>query len=240
MPRPDPQSGNALFYILICIALFAALSYAVSQSGNSGKNISDEKAQLAASEIIQYGNQLREAMVKLRLRGCQENQFDFSNTTYKRLSGGALNSGNNLSPADNSCDLFAGGENIFIPAATALTEGEPANSQSWLPGHSGIRIFQMKGIGTDGASGTATANDIVLVIPYINMNVCAVINQMLNVTSNKTDPVSVGITGATGEYTNGSLAATGIYSHARYDSRPAYCFKSSSTSGQFIQILLAR
>ena len=47
------EAGNIFFFILLAIALFAALSYAVSSNRGGSTNIfTEEQSKLAAQEII--------------------------------------------------------------------------------------------------------------------------------------------------------------------------------------------
>jgi hypothetical protein len=65
-----PSRGNALFLILIGVALFAALAYAVTQSGRSGNgSISREQTQIAAAEIVQMGAAMKAAADRMVLSG---------------------------------------------------------------------------------------------------------------------------------------------------------------------------
>lgn len=64
------QHGNALFLILIAIALFAALSYALTQSSRGGSgSIEREKDVLLAAQIAQNTGILRAAVTRMRVTG---------------------------------------------------------------------------------------------------------------------------------------------------------------------------
>lgn len=71
------QRGNALFLILIAVALFAALSYAVTRSGRGGGGINRENSLIAASEITQYLSGVRSVVTRMILTGVAESGVNF-------------------------------------------------------------------------------------------------------------------------------------------------------------------
>lgn len=98
---PHAQKGNVLFLILIAVALFAALSYAVtSSSKGGGSGISKDKANISAAEIAQYGASLEQAITRMQVVGnCAENQISFENP----IESGYVNPN---APADKRCHVF--------------------------------------------------------------------------------------------------------------------------------------
>ncbi len=97
------QSGNILFLILIAVALFAALSYAVISSTRSGSgNGNKEKADIAASEMVEYGTAIRTAIMRMMMtQDCTENQISFDNPFDP-----AGRYTNPNAPVDNHCHVF--------------------------------------------------------------------------------------------------------------------------------------
>lgn len=69
--RPvQDQAGNALLIILIAVALFGALMFAMTQSRTTFTGAtSQEEARIIATEMIQYGDTIRNAVNKLLLVG---------------------------------------------------------------------------------------------------------------------------------------------------------------------------
>lgn len=65
------QRGSALFLILIAVALFAALSYAITQSGRGSGNTKKETAALQASRLLQWASSLGYATQRVEIiNGC--------------------------------------------------------------------------------------------------------------------------------------------------------------------------
>jgi hypothetical protein len=62
----DGEQGNVLFLILIAVALFAALSYAVTQSSRSGGGNANEETNLVnSSQLTQYPAGVRTSIVRM-------------------------------------------------------------------------------------------------------------------------------------------------------------------------------
>ena len=93
------ERGNALFLILIAVALFAALSYAVTNSGRGGGGIDRELETIETAVNQQCNAMIDQGKMRLRvLGGCSENEI-----SYELADGTNSNSD---APSDESCHLF--------------------------------------------------------------------------------------------------------------------------------------
>ena len=64
------ESGNVLFLILIAVALFAALSYAVTQSSRGGgSDATSETAAVNSASLTQYPTGIRTALLRMSVAG---------------------------------------------------------------------------------------------------------------------------------------------------------------------------
>lgn len=124
------QCGNALFLILIAVALFAALSYAITQSGRGGGNISKETTQLLASEILQYAAQIEQAVMRVQvINNCTDTQISFLydwNGDGQTRNDQSADHANTSSPPSLGCGVFAdnGGQAYWMPRPSKLTSAD--------------------------------------------------------------------------------------------------------------------
>lgn len=176
------QKGSVLFYILIAVALLAALSYAVASSSRSNSGgIDGERASLAASEILEYANTLGNAVTQLRLRGCTDTQISFENA----VSDTDYTNGN--APGDQSCHVFnvAGGGVTYLDPKAEWLENDMSALEFYGENlFSGGACINQIGTGSDDChTGGASAAELMLVLGFLDANLCSELNYKLGVTA---------------------------------------------------------
>lgn len=78
----ETERGNVLFLILIAVALFAALSYAVTQSTRSGSgDASGETNLINSAQLAQYPAGVRTSVVRMVIGGISVDQLVFDGPT---------------------------------------------------------------------------------------------------------------------------------------------------------------
>lgn len=167
LPR---ERGNVLFMILIAVALFAALSYAVTSSSRTGGgDASKESADTKAARLLSFAAQINQGVQRIRLiQGCDMD---------------AITSGNNLfgNPATypGKCNLFdqtvgGGVPYTTIKAGDASIYGDMTDASFPGKNFSIINSMNVKDIGT-------TNTDTILIIHNIRQEICKAINRKLGI-----------------------------------------------------------
>lgn len=77
------QSGNAMIYVLIGIALIGFLTVTMGRQNEQAdsQDIDDEMAELYALELIEYANAAKSVLEQMRMTGTTIDEFIFANPT---------------------------------------------------------------------------------------------------------------------------------------------------------------
>lgn len=232
------ESGSALFYILIGIVLFAALSFTVSQINRGGGDINRELYQLQGSEILQFGRALQTAVRTMKIDGINDTQFNFDNPIITGYDHGGCTT--------TACEVFSrdgGGVSYIIPHEDWFDSAQSGGS------HYGEWLFsgrnEIVGVNTDGGGGGASV-ELLLILPWLRKDLCVQLNEMLDVTNPGGDPPqdsgNVDLTNKfTGSYTASQTIGGG---DPEIERQRAGCFEGGGTPAagtyHFFQVLLAR
>jgi hypothetical protein len=225
----NPQRGSSLFIILIAIALFVALSFALSQGGRGTQNLSTEKIRLLAGDVIDMGNGLSDATGLLRLRKIQDTSISFENSFVAGYTNAACSVG--------TCKVFdynGGGIGWETPA------NDVNGGANW-----GMTAnLAIQNIGTSSA-------DLIAVLPDINPLVCARINVLLGIHDAATTPIVIAAVTAN-QFTGTYAVAPTLLADAQINGQRSGCIQITTASGTafdgeplsntyvFYQVLLAR
>lgn len=234
--KNQSQRGSVIVIIFIAVAMFAALSYAVFKNRGDGTSLmSDQQAKLAAEEIIAYSDALATAVQKLRLAGCTDIQFDFSNNVW-------LSSGNAISyPAGYNSNAPASGCSVFSLADGKVTPIIfPRNYFSdgaylTVQGSSRIRKVSWPGIGDEAQQ------ELIYNLPNIKREICLQINTLLGIENPGGEPADYTAgsqSDFTGSYATGSTPMT--FSSSDYEGKSASCIHGGGVKYFYQKVLIAR
>jgi len=226
------EHGNALFVILIAIALLASLSYAITQSSRSGTDtFTKERTALTADEIIAYGNTLSNAVAQLRLRGCTVNQVSFENNIVNTYT-------NNNAPTNKSCHIFhpnGAGLTYNKTTPTAMASTGP-NTGLYFDGS-----ITIQDIGT--SCSTMACTELAVYVRDIKKDLCIALNEKLTVTNpNNVPPIGavMNLNTFTGTYSYNTTIGDTQSSNAIAGKKSACLQENSNNSYNYYRVLIAR
>lgn len=207
------EKGNVLFLILIAVALFAALSYAVTQSSRSGgSDASSETAAVNSASITQYPTGVRTAMLRMSIAGIPVDNIEFNAPT---------DFGNCTTPsgglANGNCIFHPNGGGATHQAAPASAMASAAASPWYFN-----KNFAVPDIGS-------TADDMVAFLPGITEGLCRELNRRYSITGTPAfAPTSGSITqtigGGAGYVPTVTATSNAVSFPTALDGQPYGCF----------------
>lgn len=235
------ESGNILFIILVAIALFGALSFAVSNMMRSGnaEAITEQKASILADEILAHARDIRQTVQTLKIsNGCEDTEISFENATV---------SGYEHSPVTrDACKVYhpdGGGLNYIEPVYEWLAPVSPT------PVFHGEWYFGPVCASDIGQSGGCddTMKDVVLFLPYINEQLCLTLNDKMGIDN----PAGAPPTEAANGWTTSNIKFDGDFSaggtQLQQNGNRAGCFEGNSAAStppsgtyHFYQVMIVR
>ncbi len=231
------ERGNVLFLILIAVALFAALSYAVTSSSRSGGgDASSETNLISSAQITQYPAAVRTSIVRMIIGGAQVTDLEFNPPSDFA----------NLSDSGGGAKGFG----VFHPDGGGATYATippdvMADAQQGTWTFNGD--FEVVNIGVSTATNAA-GNDIIAFLPGVKESICNRINQELGIANTPIVTATVaGVDPGTPGYMRmmdnatkipaseivigtGGAAGTNM---ADLDGQPYGCFRNTA-SGEFV------
>lgn len=171
----DGEQGNVLFLILIAVALFAALSYAVTQSTRSGAgDTASETNLISSAQLTQYPAGIRTSVVRMLIGGVAVEDLLF-NSPSDFGSGQLIDT----TPEAERAVFHPNGGNATYQLApndvvSQAVTGEPLGK--WFYNAEA----QIQNIGLTNGGGGA-GNDVIAWLPYVTNGICRRINEELGI-----------------------------------------------------------
>jgi len=165
------KNGNVLFLVLIAVALFAALAYAVSSSFRGGEQtISSEQARVSAGTLLRVMRDIKSGYDFLWVQqGCSMDDINFDNPA--------------TTPFD--CD-------IFHPLGAGIAYPNNLAQYQTTAGTGAFEFYYVgnapsSGYGVDGLA--TSADDHLVVLPNVSASICVSVNKIVGYDSPNDDKI---------------------------------------------------
>lgn len=168
------EKGNALWFILIAVAMLGFLTAFLSRGTSSTNQTGDiENARIKASALLQYTKTVENAVQKMIINGASENDLDFVAISAAH---------DNPDCSQTHCEVFNidGGGITYRSAAKIM--GNTNFSNNWIVS-TGNRIG---GSGCDDA--TDSCRDLILLLSGVSDTICKQINSVAGVENPSSAP----------------------------------------------------
>ncbi len=240
------ERGNVLFLILIAVALFAALTYAVSHNGRNQNPMNRESTKLQATQIMTFGNRVKTAIDRLRISGCAENQLDFGNTIWTRVNGATYNvpvGHNSNAPVGGECNIFHfnGLSEPVVTFPKASVHPSRLPDSAYMPGSGTILTGAIAGVGVEDRP------ELLLFMNVLTEDTCKALSRMIG---DKTETIvedNISNTPLfTGNFSTSIPVAFGTGPTASVYGKREFCYKQTPSGWlsegvyYFVKVLLER
>ncbi len=166
--RKRLEGGNVLFLILIAVALFAALSYVVTQSTRSGSGGTErEKSILSSAQMTQYPTAIRTSVIRMVLAGVAIESIKFD---------APASTGPFVTVSAAQLVFHPNGGGAAYQDAPSELSASSGDQLAWYYNAN----FYVPGIGIDSATGSE-GNDLIAFLPGISSAVCKQVNEQLGI-----------------------------------------------------------
>ncbi|HEU4839701.1 MAG TPA: hypothetical protein VFS88_09890 [Micavibrio sp.] len=232
------QSGNALWFILIAIALLGLLGAMLIRTSSQTEETGDkDRLSVAVSQLVRYTSSVASAAQNMLLRGVSESEISFANDVYQECDDDPIQAaGHNPNCTTEDCEIFGLGGGLEpreIPS-DLLTDGA---CSVWKIGSAAVNTRTVVDVGTNKP-------DLVLEVYGLSEEACVMINKLAKVSMPADSPPDdeEGIGGTdifTGDYT---ISTSTIGDEAtELEGKKVFCLhRPSEDSYHMYTVLIAR